>query len=534
MATAARLTPLSRILITLLIIAAIVLGGKWVLENTEIGKSLGLLDGGNDTTEQVVDNNSNRDNETRPSNNNNTNSNSGKTVRVGVVTWGGYAGGQYFNEGFAASQKSRFYRDYGFNVEFVLNDDPVSSLEAWKNGDLDLHWYTIDAFPCIAEGIKDFDPVAVLQADWSRGGDAIVVRRGINSVADLKGKKIAVAEQTPSHSFLIWLLDAGGLKATDVTIIGQPSAVEAADAFKAQRVDAAVVWSPDDIACVRSVTGSKVLENTTSASNIIADFFFAKKDWVEKNRKMVDQLYEGWMIGAKEINESSTNKAKAGKILEDKFSLPKGDGVAMIDNVRLATHGDNMNFFGLNPNYNGVTAEQLYSRMTTEYTNLGIINRAPTYRAVSYPAIARSANLSGAGHSAEKGKDFTKVTENEGREKEAIASKPVSIAFPTGSATLSENAKYIIDREFLQIAKAFANARIRIEGNTDSTGSRSSNIKLSKRRAMAVRDYMVNEHRMNPNRLIVIGNGPDNPVATNDTDAGRAKNRRTDFQLVRD
>jgi len=108
-------------------------------------------------------------------------------IKVGVVTWGGYAGGQYFNEGFEPSKQSRFYKDYGFALEFKVLDDFVASREAWKQDEVDLLWATIDAFPTESGALGQFDPVVLFQADWSRGGDAIIARRGINSVEDLRG-----------------------------------------------------------------------------------------------------------------------------------------------------------------------------------------------------------------------------------------------------------------------------------------------------------------------------------------------------------
>ena len=194
-------------------------------------------------------------------------------IKVGVVTWGGYAGGQYFNEGFNASKQSRFYKDYGIQVEFKVLDDFDASRAAWKSDEIHLLWATIDAFPTEVEGLSSYDPRVVFQADWSRGGDAVVARRGINSVQDLKGKKIAVAPLTPSHTFLLWLLDAGDLGYNDVQIVEVPNAIDAATAFKTNKVDAAVVWSPDDEQCVRDVAGAKVLESTKNASYIIADVF---------------------------------------------------------------------------------------------------------------------------------------------------------------------------------------------------------------------------------------------------------------------
>ena len=188
-------------------------------------------------------------------------SSDGDVIKIGVVTWGGYAGGQYFNEGFKANSKSRFYKDYGFKVEFKVLDDFNASRSAWKAGEVDLLWATIDAFTTEAGGLwNEFEPQVIFQADWSRGGDAVVVRRGINKVSDLKGKKIAFAEMTPSHTFLLWLLEAGNMNPNDIQAVKVASAIDAADLFKKGQVDAAVVWSPDDADCVAKVTGSKILQ----------------------------------------------------------------------------------------------------------------------------------------------------------------------------------------------------------------------------------------------------------------------------------
>ncbi|HHB79694.1 MAG TPA: hypothetical protein ENK85_10725 [Saprospiraceae bacterium] len=520
-----RLTAFSKLLLTIFIVAAIFFGGQYVMNNTEIGKNIR-----NQAKNKV---NTDQTNPNRPKNNH---ANSDDVVKIGVVTWGGYAGGQYFNNGFEASKDSRFYKDYGLLVEFKILDDFVPSRAAWKNDDVNLLWCTVDALPTEMGDLKDYDPVIVFQADWSRGGDAIVARRGINRVSDLKGKRIAVAEMTPSHSFLLWLLQAGGLSQSDVEIIPQASAMDAASVFKSNQVDAAVVWSPDDEACVKAVPGARILESTRSASNIIADAFIAKRSWVNSHQTELANLYEGWMIGAGEINTNPQAKEKAARILKDNFTGYTLDMTRQaINNVRLTNHGDNLNFFGLNPNYKGVTGENLYRNMTNTYTKLGFVEgRIPAWRQIAYPRIIQNAHLSGKAQEAEGAKDFTQVTEHEGKKKEAIATKRVSIAFRTGEYQLDDNAKYIIDKEFVDIAKAFSNARIRIEGNTDNTGSRATNMALSKKRAQAVADYLATAHNMPRNRFIVIGNGPDKPVASNDTSSGRAKNRRTDFELVRD
>ncbi|MHC1776659.1 MAG: phosphate ABC transporter substrate-binding/OmpA family protein [Lentimicrobium sp.] len=502
-----KLTPLSKLLITLLVVGGVGFGLYKISKNPDIKDKLTSEE--NETGNQDV-------------------------INIGVVTWGGYAGGQYFNEGFKANKESRFYKEYGFQVNFEVLDDFDASRDAFKNGNIDLLWATIDALPTEMEGLAEFDPQVVFQADWSRGGDAIVVARGIGAVSDLKGRKIAVAPMTPSHSFLLWLLEAGDLKMKDVQIVEVPSAIDAADAFKAQTVDAAVVWSPDDKDCISKVPGSKILESTRNASHIIADVFIAKKQYIQTNKEQLKQLYTGWMKGAAELNQSSANKSKAAKILSEGLNSPEDYCLDAINNVRLATHGDNLNFFGLNRDYNGVTGEELYNRMKVKYGEVGYNTaNARSWRLLAADIVG-DVQLSGPEQESETKKQFSGTSQQD-IDAEAISTKKVSISFRTGEFMIDENAKQIIDLQFTPIAKAFSNAKIRIEGNTDNVGSRESNIILSKKRAQSVADYLISEHNMPSNRFVIVGNGPDKPVAgceSNSSDDCRAKNRRTDFEII--
>ncbi len=517
-----RLTSFSKFLLFMLAVGGLYMGFVWAQNN---GYLEGITSDGGGGGEGPVE----RPKEGKPI------TKKDDIIKIGVVTWGGYAGGQYFNEGFSANKNSRFYKDYGFGVEFKVLDDFDASRDAFKADEVNLLWNTIDAFPCEVEGLKEYDPQVVFQADWSRGGDAVVVRRGINKVADLKGKEIAVAPMTPSHTFLLWLLKAGDLSAKDVKIREMPSAIDAADAFKSGSVDAAVVWSPDDEDCVDKVKGARVLQNTRNASHIIADIFIAKRSFINANKERLQQLYEGWMKGAAEINASDDAKRKAAAILADGLNQPEDFCYNAINNVRLTTHGDNVNFFGMNSTYTGVTGEKLYNEMKEVYADLGYApKRVKSWRLIANNSFVKNASIADAeGQAAEGQKTFTKVTK-EDEDKEAISTKRVSISFRSGEYKLDENAKYIIDREFADIAQAFSNARIRIEGNTDNVGDHDSNVQLSKIRAESVAQYLMEEYGFPAERFIIIGNGPDKPIASNNSTSGRSKNRRTDFELIAD
>ena len=83
--------------------------------------------------------------------------------------------------------------------------------------------------------------------------------------------------------------------------------------------------------------------------------------------------------------------------------------------------------------------------------------------------------------------------------------------------------------------RSFANTKIRIEGNTDNVGGTEMNLNLSKARAQAVANYLKTAYKMDPNRFVIVGNGPNKPVPgceSNATNECKAKNRRTEFQIL--
>ncbi len=104
------------------------------------------------------------------------------------------------------------------------------------------------------------------------------------------------------------------------------------------------------------------------------------------------------------------------------------------------------------------------------------------------------------------------------------------IKYRTGSAEITRGSRPILDRA-VTVLKEFPDVRIEIQGHTDNRGSAEFNKDLSQRRAESVRQYFINAG-IDENRLTAVGYGFDLPIATNKTNAGRAKNRRTEFKLI--
>ena len=106
---------------------------------------------------------------------------------------------------------------------------------------------------------------------------------------------------------------------------------------------------------------------------------------------------------------------------------------------------------------------------------------------------------------------------------------PSDISFATGSAAIEPRLRPILDA-FANGLAAQPQMIVRVVGHTDSTGSDAVNDPLSLRRAGSVRDYL-SDRGVSASRIEVAGRGSREPVATNDTPEGRAKNRRVEIFL---
>ncbi len=106
------------------------------------------------------------------------------------------------------------------------------------------------------------------------------------------------------------------------------------------------------------------------------------------------------------------------------------------------------------------------------------------------------------------------------------------ITFETGKDVIRSSSERTLS-ESLAVLEQYPDLRMEVQGHTDSVGDDDGNLDLSQRRADAVVRWFV-DHGADPARLRAIGYGETLPVADNDSDAGRAENRRVEFRLLHD
>jgi outer membrane protein OmpA-like peptidoglycan-associated protein len=102
------------------------------------------------------------------------------------------------------------------------------------------------------------------------------------------------------------------------------------------------------------------------------------------------------------------------------------------------------------------------------------------------------------------------------------------IHFDTGKSVIKPESDAAL-AEIVKLLNGDANLKVNVVGHTDSVGGIESNMKLSQDRANAVVQALIGKHGIEANRLKAYGVGPLSPVASNDTEEGKAKNRRVEL-----
>lgn len=457
-------------------------------------------------------------------------------LNVGVNTYAGFLQLVWLNGGLEPNETCPLYKNYGLKMKISIYDDFTAGRAAFKNGDLDMIYCTTDVLCTeMGQGSDMTDAREFLILDKSRGADVIVVNKNIKTVADLKGKKIAYAEGTVSQTLLLNVLETNGIKGNEIEHVKVGSGIDAAEAYKSGNCDACVTWAPLDLDCIKAIAGSKSIISTREASELSSDGLIAKAEYIDANKEKLTKFVSAVLYANTMIANDETALKEGAEIFAKEFQgFKPQDVIDGSKNVRYVTLGDEINYFALNSSFNGVTAEQVYSKMSRVYEGLGLTKSPLPWRKVSDTSIiealmADPSKVAGT-QDAEGDVKFTAPTK-ELETTAAISNKKVTIQFASNSSTLDNDARALIDREFGTLAKQFRNARVRVEGNTDAVGDATYNKKLSLHRAQAVVDYLVSEYGFDPNRFVVVGNGPKHALAAG-ANGPNAEYRVTDFQLL--
>jgi NitT/TauT family transport system substrate-binding protein len=479
------------------------------------------------------------------------------TVRMALNVWAGWAPVIHANNGFKAAKVWKAPGGKTFKLELVLIDDPIAMRDAYASGKVHIGWATLDMVPLFVEQLRKDSrtmPRVYQQIDWSNGGDGIVCRQSVKSVSDLRGKSVVLAQNSPSHFFLLNTLISGGLQPADVQYKFTADAFQAAAAFNSdKKLACAVSWAPD-IYNLADASGNKMLVNTQTANKLIADVWFARADFAKDNSAIIEGLVRG-IFESMEALKSQDAKATVAKLMATGYSIPEKDALGMLGDAHSTNYAENREFF-LNQN-NPTNFERTWNTAYFLYRKIGSVtgNPVPFDQVMDFSVIQKLASEPFyANQKNEYQVQFVPTSASTVQaESNEILTKSIVIQFYPNSDEIEKTIEKTVDGKVVQekydpnaqfvveeagkLAGQFGAARIVIEGHTDGSMKNSGTVtaadvqELSLRRANAVKQALVRKFpSLQPNQFTTAGRGWDRPADASDPN-NNAKNRRVEIKV---
>jgi len=475
------------------------------------------------------------------------------TVRFAINVWAGWAPIVYANEGFEPKKIWKTPDGKEFKVKLVLIDDPVAMRDAFAAGDVHVGWATVDMLPILVEGLsKDRRtmPRVYQQIDWSNGGDGIVAREGIKNVGELRGKTVVLAQNSPSHYFVLNALLNAGVQPRDVNFKFTKDAFQAAAAYVADKdIAAAVSWAPD-IYKIAESKGNKLLVSTETANKLIADVWFARADFARDNGQIVEGIVRGIFDAMEELKDDA-NKDKVAAWMGAGYDMPANEAREMLGDAHWTNYAENRQFF-LNAN-NPTNFERTYETAQYLYKKIQVVDKEIPFEQLVDFSIIKSLGKDKkyADQKDEYTVRFTPAAASTVQaESDEILTKTVQIHFYPNSFDLEKMVTRKIDgkdkevlydptapdviKEVGKLAGQYGAARIVIEGHTDSSmqGKIPDDLvrELSSNRANAVKEALLKKFELEPNQFSVEGKGWDRPADPNQP-MNQALNRRVEVKV---
>jgi NitT/TauT family transport system substrate-binding protein len=252
-----------------------------------------------------------------------------KPYKVGFNAWIG-------SIAFFVAQQKGFFKDEGLDVQTKSFSSPGDGLKPLLSNDLDAVLSTADSVLTVVDKAPGQLKIVYL-TDTSAGADAILAKKDIKTIKDMKGRKVAATLGQCNQLLLDKALEKAGLTEKDVNLVNM-NPDDAGAAFAAGQIDVAVTWEP----WITKVSGEKtghVIFSSKETPNLILDVLAVNTQGAAKKsaetRAFLKALNRGYEFVQAHRDEAA---ALAGKALEQKPEEVK----PMLDKVKLYSPQKNL------------------------------------------------------------------------------------------------------------------------------------------------------------------------------------------------
>lgn len=251
--------------------------------------------------------------------------NSAEPLKIGYSDWPGWVA-------WDVAIEKNWFEEEGVNVQFEWFDY-VASMEAYGSGKLDaVHMTNGDA---LVTGSTGAPSVMILINDYSNGNDMVVAQPGIDSIKDLKGKKIGVEIGFVAHLMLLTALEENGLSESDITLVNAPTN-ETPQVLASGEVDAIVAWQPSSGQALSMVPGSKAIFTSADKPGIIYDGLSVHPASLGERKEDWTKVLKVWYKVVDYINDPKTTQ-DALKIMSARVGLSPEEYEPFLKGTKILT-----------------------------------------------------------------------------------------------------------------------------------------------------------------------------------------------------
>ncbi len=244
-------------------------------------------------------------------------------LKIGYSDWPGWVAWQVAIE-------KQWFKKAGVDVKFEWFDY-VASMDAFAAGKLDAVAMTNgDALVTGATGAKS---VMILINDYSNGNDMIVGAPGINSLKDLKGKKVGVEIGFVDHLLLLNGLKKAGMTDKDVQLVNVPTN-ETPQVLASGDVSAIAAWQPNSGAALKLVPGSKPIYTSADEPGLIYDVLAVSPQSLAMHRAEWEKVLKVWYKVVNYIHDPKTH-ADAIRIMASRVGVTPKEYESFVEGTKI-------------------------------------------------------------------------------------------------------------------------------------------------------------------------------------------------------
>ncbi|OIJ14094.1 aliphatic sulfonate ABC transporter substrate-binding protein [Anaerobacillus arseniciselenatis] len=250
-------------------------------------------------------------------------------------------------------EEKGFFEKHGVDVELVYFPVYADSLSALNTGEIDGNSQAL--IDTIAPLSRNIDIRAVFITDNSHGGDGLITTEEIQTLDDLRGKKIATEIGTIAHFFMLTALQEAGLSERDVNFTNMV-VQDAGTTFIAGNLDAASLWEPFLSIAEEQGSGQKLI---TSAEfpGLIADVLAMRQEVLEEREEDVSKIVAAWFDAVDYFHE---NEEEAIQIIAEAAEIQTSELAIGMDGFRLFSPEETLAAYSYEESYKSLiyTAER--------------------------------------------------------------------------------------------------------------------------------------------------------------------------------